>query len=75
MIAGTRSYVPLNITQEFFDLDGEVTGIELELVDPDVAADLMETAYMDGALPPQWGWHSLDQEHEDMLQSVENQQE
>jgi lipoprotein-releasing system permease protein len=63
----------LNIAQEFFDLDGEVTGIELELVDPDAAADLMETAYTDGTLPPQWGWRTWDQEHEDMLQSVENQ--
>lgn len=71
--AGTRGYVPLNIAQEFFDLDGEVSSIELELRDPESAAGLMEAASMDGTLPPQWGWRTWDQEHEDMLQSVENQ--
>jgi lipoprotein-releasing system permease protein len=71
--AGTRGYVPLNIAQEFFDLDGEISSIELELPNPDAAADLMEAAYTDGTLPPQWGWRTWDQEHADMLQSVENQ--
>jgi lipoprotein-releasing system permease protein len=71
--AGTRGYVPLNIAQEFFDLDGAVTAIELEVSDPDQAADLMETVYKDGTLPSNWGWRTWDQEHADILQSVENQ--
>lgn len=71
--AGTRGYVPLHIAQEFFDLEGEVSGIELELPDPEAAEDLMERTYIDGTLPPQWGWRTWNQEHAVMLESVENQ--
>ena len=71
--AGMRAYVPLNIGQEFFDLEGEVSGIELELKDPDRADDTMELLYARGILPAAWGWRTWMNEHGDTLQSVENQ--
>ena len=71
--AGHRAYVPLNIGQEFFDLEGEVSAIELELQDPDRADDTMELLYARGILPAAWGWRTWTNEHGDMLQSVENQ--
>ena len=71
--AGMRAYVPLNIGQEFFDLEGEVHGVELELKDPDRADETMELLYARGILPATWGWRTWTHEHGDMLQSVENQ--
>jgi lipoprotein-releasing system permease protein len=71
--AGERGYVPMNIAQEFFNLEDDVSGINLELRDPEHAAELMESLYADGTLPPEWGWRTWDQEHALMLESVENQ--
>ncbi|MBK8092916.1 MAG: FtsX-like permease family protein [Verrucomicrobiaceae bacterium] len=71
--AGYRGYVPLNIAQEFFNLDSGITGINLELRDPEHADEFMERLYAEGLLPPEWGWTTWEQEHRDMLESVENQ--
>lgn len=71
--AGMRAYVPLHIGQEFFDLEGEVSGLSLELHDPALADDTMELLYARGILPAAWGWRTWSQEHAHMLESVENQ--
>ncbi len=71
--AGLRGYVPLHIAQEFFNLESNVSGIELELKDPDNAEPLMDAIYRSGAIPETWGWRTWMQEHGMMLESVENQ--
>lgn len=71
--AGPRGYVPLNIAQEFFNLEGGVSGIELELREPDAAEAVMGAAARSGAIPDTWGWRTWEQQHGAMLESVENQ--
>lgn len=71
--AGLRGYVPLHIAQEFFNLDSNVSGIELELKDPDHADQALLAIYRSGALPEDWGWKTWVHEHGVMLESVENQ--
>ena len=71
--AGLRGYVPLHIAQEFFNLESNVSGIELELKDPDNAEPLMDAIYRSGGIPETWGWRTWMQEHGMMLESVENQ--
>lgn len=71
--AGPRGYVPLHIAQEFFNLESNVSGIELELKDPDNAERVMEGIYQSGTLPESWGYRTWVQEHGMMLESVENQ--
>ncbi len=71
--AGQRGYVPLHVAQEFFNLDSNVSGIELELKDPDHAERIMERVYQSGAIPYGWGYRTWVQEHGMMLESVENQ--
>ncbi len=71
--AGKRGYVPLHVAQEFFNLDSDISGIELELKDPDNADRVMTTMYQSGALPESWGYRTWEQEHGMMLESVENQ--
>ncbi|MBE2287127.1 MAG: ABC transporter permease [Prosthecobacter sp.] len=71
--AGERGYVPLHVAQEFFNLEGSVSGIELELKDPDNAEPVMEMIYRAGIVPETWGWRTWMQQHGVMLESVENQ--
>jgi lipoprotein-releasing system permease protein len=71
--AGHRGYVPLHIAQEFFNLDSNVSGIELELKDADDAEPIMDAIYRSGGIPETWGWNTWVQEHGPMLESVENQ--
>ncbi|MDP1591562.1 MAG: ABC transporter permease, partial [Prosthecobacter sp.] len=71
--AGLRGYVPLHIAQEFFNLDSNVSGIELELKDADNAEPIMDAIYRSGGIPETWGWNTWVQEHGPMLESVENQ--
>jgi lipoprotein-releasing system permease protein len=71
--AGPRGYVPLHVAQEFFNLDSNVSGIELELKDPDDVERVMDKIYLSGALPESWGYRTWIQEHGMMLESVENQ--
>lgn len=72
--AGLRGYVPLHVAQEFFNLDSDISGIELELKDPDNADRVMTTIYQSGALPESWGYRTWEQEHGMMLESVKNQE-
>ncbi|MFO1482810.1 MAG: FtsX-like permease family protein [Verrucomicrobiaceae bacterium] len=71
--AGPRGYVPLNIAQEFFNLESDVSGIELELKDPDNAEPVMDAIFRSSVIPDTWGWRTWMQEHGFMLESVENQ--
>ena len=71
--AGPRGYVPLHVAQEFFNLDSSVSGIELELKDPDNVERVMDTIYRSGTLPESWGYRTWIQQHGMMLESVENQ--
>ncbi|HEY1049349.1 MAG TPA: FtsX-like permease family protein [Prosthecobacter sp.] len=71
--AGYRGYVPLNIAQEFFNLEGNVTGIELELKDPEHPDDAIREIIRTGQVPETWGWSTWEREHGQMLESVKNQ--
>jgi len=71
--AGQRGYVPLHVAQEFFNLESGVSGIELELKQPDAAEGIMQAIYQSGTLPETWGYRTWDQQHGMMLESVENQ--
>ena len=71
--AGLRGYVPLHVAQEFFNLDSNVSGIELELKDPDDVERVMDKIYLSGVVPESWGYRTWIQEHGMMLESVENQ--
>jgi lipoprotein-releasing system permease protein len=71
--AGDRGYVPLHVAQEFFNLESNVSGIALELKDPENAERIMRKIYLSGTLPESWGYRTWEQEHGMMLESVENQ--
>lgn len=72
--AGRRGYVPLHVAQEFFNLDSNVSGIDLELKDPDNAERVMAAIYQSGAVPESWGYSTWIQQHGMMLESVKNQE-
>lgn len=71
--AGMRGYVPLHIAQEFFNLESRVSGIELELREPDEPDAVMDQVFRSHAIPQSWGWRTWAQEHAPMLESVQNQ--
>lgn len=71
--AGERCYAPLFVGQELFNLGGDVTGIEVELSDPDAAVRLAQ-AWMDSEQwPYDWRPRTWMENHGFMLQTVENQ--
>lgn len=72
--AGERGYVPLHVAQEFFNLDSNISGIELELKDPDDAERVMLKIYQSGVLPESWSYRTWEQQHGMMLESVKNQE-
>lgn len=71
--AGQRGYVPLHVAQEFFNLESGISGLELELKDPDAADRVMQGISQSGVLPEDWGYTTWNQQHGFMLESVENQ--
>jgi len=72
--AGERCYVPLHVAQELFNLEGDVSGIEIELKDPD-SANLLATAWMESPLlPSDWMLRTWIDSGGYKLQEVENQQ-
>jgi lipoprotein-releasing system permease protein len=72
--AGERCYAPLHVAQELFNLEGDVSGIEIELADPDAAdATAMNWARED-KFPPDWRPRTWSDMGGYMLQNVENQQ-
>ena len=72
--AGERCYAPLFVAQELFNLDDDVSGIEIELADPSQADAFAEGLYDGDALPIDWNVRTWTTEHGSRLQSVENQQ-
>ncbi len=72
--AGVRGYVPMNIGQELFLLEDGVSGIELELADPDAAPDIADAMLQTETLPLDWTVSTWMHEHSFMLQNVQNQQ-
>lgn len=72
--AGERCYMPLNVAQELFNLDSDVSGIEIELEDPDQAEAFVYRLFDDNALPVDWNARTWSTTHGTMLQSVQNQQ-
>ena len=72
--AGERCYAPLNVAQELFNLEGDISSIEIELADPDLAGTFAENLYNSDTLPMDWNVRTWSDEHQDRLQSVENQQ-
>lgn len=72
--AGERCYTALHVAQELFNLEGDVSGIEIELSDPDAADPLANQWIERDLLPPDWRPRTWTDMHGFMLQSVENQQ-
>lgn len=72
--AGLRGYVPMNIGQELFLLEDGVSGIEVELSDPDRAPEIADAMMNSDRLPLDWTPGTWMHEHTFMLQNVENQQ-
>jgi lipoprotein-releasing system permease protein len=72
--AGARGYVPMNIGQELFLLEDGVSGIEIELSDPDRASEIAGAILQSEELPLDWNISTWMQEHSFMLRNVENQQ-
>ncbi|WP_395735818.1 FtsX-like permease family protein [Prosthecobacter sp.] len=71
--AGQKAYVPMNVAQEFFNLESDVSGIELELKEPEDVEKVMDRIYHSGAIPDTWVYSTWIQEHAMHLESVENQ--
>lgn len=72
--AGERCYVPLDIAQDLFGLEGDVSGIGLELADPQLADVFAAALFQEEVLPDDWSLRTWSSSHGAMLQSVENQQ-
>jgi lipoprotein-releasing system permease protein len=72
--AGERCYAPLHVAQELFNLEGDVSGIEIELGDPDAANQLADLWIERQLLPPDWRLRTWADMHGSRLQEVENQQ-
>jgi lipoprotein-releasing system permease protein len=84
--AGARGYLPLHLAQSLFGLEDQITGINVELADPEQAPQLAErlvcgAAGFEGAategggtLPADWYVNTWQDGAAYMLQSVENQQ-
>ena len=72
--AGERCYVPLHIGQDLFNLDGNVSGIEIELANPDADIAFVQSLFASEQLPPDWDARTWSHEHQEKLQNVENQQ-
>lgn len=71
--AGERCYTPLHIAQELFNLEGDVSGIEVELADPD-QADRAVISWLDAPdWPVEWTPRTWTDIHGYTLQMVENQ--
>ncbi|SKA97015.1 lipoprotein-releasing system permease protein [Prosthecobacter debontii] len=71
--AGERCYAPLNIAQELFNLEGDVTGIEIELADPELADAFAQHLFETDLLPMDWAIRTWSHTHGSKLMDVENQ--
>ncbi|MDZ4286345.1 MAG: FtsX-like permease family protein, partial [Prosthecobacter sp.] len=71
--AGERCYAPLFVAQELFQLDDGVTGLELEIADPDAVEDIADGLMNSGVVPFDWGARTWRGTHGSLMASVENQ--
>lgn len=71
--AGERCYAPLFVAQELFQLEDRVTGIEVEVADPDKVGALEDDLMGNGKLPFGWGARTWIAMGGDKLQQVESQ--
>ncbi|MES2598053.1 MAG: FtsX-like permease family protein [Verrucomicrobiota bacterium] len=71
--AGERCYVPLFVGQELFNYGGDVSGIEIELSEPDAADQLAYDWMNSEQWPFDWRPRTWTENHGFMLQTVENQ--
>ena len=72
--SGERCYVPLDVAQDLFGLEGDVSGISLELSDPQLADAFASALFAGDVLPHDWSLRTWSSSRGAMLQSVENQQ-
>ncbi|MES2506707.1 MAG: FtsX-like permease family protein [Verrucomicrobiota bacterium] len=72
--AGDRCYTPLNVGQELFNLEGDVSGLEIELANPDQAEDFVQQLFEANALPVDWNARTWINTLGSKLRDVENQQ-
>lgn len=72
--AGARGYLPLHLARELFDLEDRVTGINLDLADPETAPAVERWLLSSPELPGDWYSNTWLDSAAFMLQSVENQQ-
>jgi lipoprotein-releasing system permease protein len=71
--AGERCYAPLYVAQELFQLEDSVSGLELEVADPDNINLLVRDIAMRGLVPPDWTYTTWQDEYRMFMESVENQ--
>jgi lipoprotein-releasing system permease protein len=72
--AGERGYVPLHVAQSLFDLEDAISGINLELADPEQSPSVEQWLWESPDLPYDWEVRTWQGGAAYMLQSVENQQ-
>lgn len=72
--AGERGYVPLHVAQSLFDLEDAITGINLELADPEQSPMVEQWLWESPELPYDWQVSTWQEGAAYQLQSVENQQ-
>lgn len=72
--AGARGYLPLHLARELFDLEDRVTGITIDLADPETAPAVEQQLLESSQMPPDWYSSTWLDSASFMLQNVENQQ-
>ena len=72
--AGERGYLPLHLARELFDLEDRVTGITIDLADPETAPAIEQQLLASTQMPPDWYTGTWLDSASFMLQNVENQQ-
>lgn len=72
--AGERGYVPLHVAQSLFDLEDGISGINLELADPEKSPEVEQWLWQSPELPADWEVSTWQEGAAYMLQMVENQQ-
>lgn len=73
--AGPRGYVPLTVAQDLFNLADNITGIQVDLRDPDKAREVAQALFESAQLPPDWMLRTwMDGREGSLLASAENQQ-
>jgi lipoprotein-releasing system permease protein len=72
--AGARGYMPMHLAQSLLALEDEVTGLNVELEDAEMAPEMEVWLYQNDLVPLDWGSQTWLDGAEMMLRNVENQQ-